>query len=289
VWVSSLSVCLLSACCVFLVDTFFVEGIERKADRPEQDTYLPTYLPTHSKLFSSATPFSSSLYLATHPFFQPFFSSPQTLSSHTIPRMAQRTTSPPPPPDIESEQLTSLLRQNRDASAANIVDWDADDDPVNPQNWSNRKKWLNILSISSMSFSVYISHSIFLFPIFSLTYDSNSNFNFQESFANRGVLDMTEDPSPPPSTPPGCSTPLQNSTPTPPSCKPSPSPSWSSASPPVRSSLPHSPRYTAANPSTSSPTSSSSPSRSVAEPLIPSRHLSSCASSRVWAVPRPRC
>lgn len=32
-----------------------------------------------------------------------------------------------------------------------IVDWDGPDDPENPMNWSNNKKWLNVVLISALT------------------------------------------------------------------------------------------------------------------------------------------
>lgn len=39
----------------------------------------------------------------------------------------------------------------------NIVDWDGPDDPANARNWTERKKWGNILVISSITFLTYAS------------------------------------------------------------------------------------------------------------------------------------
>lgn len=37
----------------------------------------------------------------------------------------------------------------------NTVDWDGVDDPANPRNWPERKKWRNILVIASITFLTY--------------------------------------------------------------------------------------------------------------------------------------
>ena len=33
----------------------------------------------------------------------------------------------------------------------NVVDWDGPDDPENPMNWSDKKKWLNIATLSVLT------------------------------------------------------------------------------------------------------------------------------------------
>ena len=38
---------------------------------------------------------------------------------------------------------------------ANVVDWDGPNDPENPMNWSNSRKWLTISLISISSFNTY--------------------------------------------------------------------------------------------------------------------------------------
>lgn len=67
---------------------------------------------------------------------------------------AQRSKSSIRQTDVETAQL--LAQQN----ASNIVNWDHDLDPANPLNWSPRKKWANILTISLASFSMYLSHPV---------------------------------------------------------------------------------------------------------------------------------
>lgn len=36
-------------------------------------------------------------------------------------------------------------------SDPNIVDWDGEDDPANPQNWPSAKKWRNIAVVGSLA------------------------------------------------------------------------------------------------------------------------------------------
>lgn len=41
----------------------------------------------------------------------------------------------------------------------NIVDWDSPDDPANPQNWTNKKKWGCISIVSAVTFLTYVLSS----------------------------------------------------------------------------------------------------------------------------------
>lgn len=43
----------------------------------------------------------------------------------------------------------------------NIVFWDGDDDPENPQNWSNGLKWGNIACLSALTFLTPLASSMF--------------------------------------------------------------------------------------------------------------------------------
>jgi hypothetical protein len=46
-------------------------------------------------------------------------------------------------------------RENDDGnqpSSSNIVDWDGDDDPQNPMNWPNGRKWFAIAVVSAITF-----------------------------------------------------------------------------------------------------------------------------------------
>ena len=60
-----------------------------------------------------------------------------------------------------SSKLVNQASGNVDAEkfprygVANIVDWDGPNDPENPMNWSNSRKWLTIGLISLSSFNVY--------------------------------------------------------------------------------------------------------------------------------------
>lgn len=39
----------------------------------------------------------------------------------------------------------------------NGVNWDSDDDPLNPMHWKTSKKWLNLVVIAMMAFITYVA------------------------------------------------------------------------------------------------------------------------------------
>lgn len=41
--------------------------------------------------------------------------------------------------------------QKTEVPASNTIDWDGDDDPQNPRNWPESKKWFNIGVLSVLS------------------------------------------------------------------------------------------------------------------------------------------
>lgn len=41
-------------------------------------------------------------------------------------------------------------------SSSNVVNWDGDDDPLNPMNWKASKKWTNLGIIAMMAFITYV-------------------------------------------------------------------------------------------------------------------------------------
>ncbi|KAI1764275.1 MFS general substrate transporter [Hypoxylon sp. FL1150] len=68
-------------------------------------------------------------------------------------------------PDSEQEQD---IEQGLDISATktnendpNVVDWDGPDDPQNPMNWTDKKKWLNISILSIMTIVTPLGSSMF--------------------------------------------------------------------------------------------------------------------------------
>jgi len=42
----------------------------------------------------------------------------------------------------------------------NLVDWDGPDDPANPMNWTERKKWTTVTVVSCISWVVYVPNII---------------------------------------------------------------------------------------------------------------------------------
>ncbi|OLN87205.1 putative transporter C1529.01-like protein 3 [Colletotrichum chlorophyti] len=44
---------------------------------------------------------------------------------------------------------------------SNIVDWDGPDDPENPQNWPEKRKWLNVAAISALTLVTPLGSSMF--------------------------------------------------------------------------------------------------------------------------------
>jgi hypothetical protein len=48
----------------------------------------------------------------------------------------------------------TAARVNEPAADPNIVDWDGPDDPANPMNWSERRKWTTVTVVSSISWVV---------------------------------------------------------------------------------------------------------------------------------------
>ena len=61
-----------------------------------------------------------------------------------------------------SAEATNKNRDGEEpeASESDIVDWDGPDDPENPMNWSDSKKWLNIAVLSGLSLITYVRHLI---------------------------------------------------------------------------------------------------------------------------------
>lgn len=43
----------------------------------------------------------------------------------------------------------------------NLIEWDGPDDPENPMNWSNRKKWITTMALGCMTFCVTFASSVF--------------------------------------------------------------------------------------------------------------------------------
>lgn len=64
----------------------------------------------------------------------------------------------------EKKEESSGNEGEKEEVDPNIVDWDGPDDPANARNWTEKKKWGNILVIASITFLTYApsfpSHSL---------------------------------------------------------------------------------------------------------------------------------
>jgi hypothetical protein len=56
--------------------------------------------------------------------------------------------------DLE-EGSTSVEFDDPPSDDPNVVNWDGPDDPANPQNWSAKKKTINVILVSSVTFVTY--------------------------------------------------------------------------------------------------------------------------------------
>lgn len=53
--------------------------------------------------------------------------------------------------DLEAAKELPHNPEINDSSDPNMIGWDGPDDPTNPMNWPEKKKWATILSISVMT------------------------------------------------------------------------------------------------------------------------------------------
>jgi hypothetical protein len=59
---------------------------------------------------------------------------------------------------VDIERKDSLVREiTRGIQDENTVWWDSDDDPANPMNWSEKKKWANVAIMSMITFLTYVA------------------------------------------------------------------------------------------------------------------------------------
>jgi MFS family permease len=64
--------------------------------------------------------------------------------------------------ETDVEKAADTPQKPDDSSAdPNLVDWDGKDDPENPQNYSNRRKWAITLTMSSMTVWITFASSVF--------------------------------------------------------------------------------------------------------------------------------
>jgi hypothetical protein len=55
--------------------------------------------------------------------------------------------------NLDAEKAGGLTSE---VDAKYTVDWDGDDDPQNPLNWSDSKKWSNMAVVSAITFITYV-------------------------------------------------------------------------------------------------------------------------------------
>jgi len=58
------------------------------------------------------------------------------------------------PPPLEEKQPTSY------DSNQYLISWESDDDPANPKNWSNSRKWIETIIVSLFTFIAPVSSSM---------------------------------------------------------------------------------------------------------------------------------
>ena len=61
----------------------------------------------------------------------------------------------------EDKEETPMEMGKQEEHDPNLVDWDGPDDPENPQNFSKLRKWYTTMILSSLTFTVVFSSSIF--------------------------------------------------------------------------------------------------------------------------------
>lgn len=54
---------------------------------------------------------------------------------------------------------TRVDEESHDPEKEFEVDWDGDDDPMNPRSMNKLRKWLIVLTVSSSSLCVYVSYT----------------------------------------------------------------------------------------------------------------------------------
>ncbi|KAB2573401.1 Efflux pump rdc3 [Lasiodiplodia theobromae] len=91
------------------------------------------------------------------------------------------------PCDNPASSITRDLEQGSvqtpsHADDANIVGWDSDDDPLNPQNWPTRKKFINCALVSCLTLLAPLASSAFAPGTPQLLHDFNSKSSELSSF-----------------------------------------------------------------------------------------------------------
>ncbi|KAJ5952782.1 uncharacterized protein N7479_011195 [Penicillium vulpinum] len=62
--------------------------------------------------------------------------------------------------DVE-DAIDTLQKPDDSSKVSNLVDWDSKNDPENPQNYNNRRKWIITLTMSSMTVWITFASSVF--------------------------------------------------------------------------------------------------------------------------------
>lgn len=91
------------------------------------------------------------------------------------------------PCDNPASSITRDLEQGSvqtpsHADDANIVGWESDDDPMNPQNWPTRKKFVNCALVSFLTLLAPLASSAFAPGTPQLLHDFNSTSGELSSF-----------------------------------------------------------------------------------------------------------
>jgi len=74
-------------------------------------------------------------------------------------RAGDRTTEHEKAPSLKRQQTSKSARSQRERDP-NMVSWNGPDDPENPKNWPNKRKWLAVLVVSSFTFISPVSSSM---------------------------------------------------------------------------------------------------------------------------------
>lgn len=86
---------------------------------------------------------------------QPVLKKPSTGSLHQ-PEPEQTDQKQPEVSRSSAGRVFELEKQDNEeiASDPTVVDWDGPDDPLNPMNWTQRRKWTAIVLVSTITFNV---------------------------------------------------------------------------------------------------------------------------------------
>lgn len=84
-----------------------------------------------------------------------------------------------PSSDQTGKDTTAVIDTEHDP---NVVDWDGDDDPDNPYNWSKKKKWMNIGILSALTLLTPLGSSFFAPGVPRVMADFNSTSEITATF-----------------------------------------------------------------------------------------------------------